>query len=49
MEAGYGEDENIGALLSGQFCEDFNNYVPDDKNVALHEPCEVVQSSNRSC
>ena len=33
MEAGYGEDENIGALLSEQSCEEFNHYVPDDENV----------------
>ena len=49
MEVGYGEDENIGALLSGQFCEEFNHYVTDDENVALQQPCEVVQSPNRSC
>ena len=35
MEAGYGEDKNIGALLSGKFCEEFNHYVLDDANVAM--------------
>ena len=49
MEAGYGEDENIGAFLSGQFCEEFNHYVPNNENVALQQPCKVVQSPNRSC
>ena len=34
MEVGYGEDENIGALLSGQFFEEFNHYAPNDENVA---------------
>ena len=34
MEAAYGEDENISALLSRKFCEDFNHYVPDNENVA---------------
>ena len=31
MEASYGEDENLGALLSIQFCEEFNHYVLDDE------------------
>ena len=35
MEASYGEDENISALLSKQFCEEFNHYVLDDENMAL--------------
>ena len=46
MEVGYGEDENIGALPSGQFCEEFNHYVIQDENVAPQQPCEVVQSPN---
>ena len=46
MEVVYGEDENTRALLSGQFCEDFNHYVLDDENVALQQSCEVVQSPN---
>ena len=33
IEAGYGEYENLGALLREQFCEEFNYYVPDDENV----------------
>ena len=36
MEAGYGEDENIVALLSENFCEEFNHYVHDDANVGPH-------------
>ena len=35
MEVGYEEDENIGAFLSGQFCEEFNHYVTGDETVAL--------------
>ena len=42
----YGEDENIGALLSGQVCEDFKHYVPNDENVAPQQLCEVAQSPN---
>ena len=49
MEVGYGKDENIGAFLSRQFFEEFNHYVPDDENVASQQPCEVIQSRNRSC
>ena len=49
MEAGYGEYENIGAFLSEKFCEEFNHYVPDDENFSPQQPCEVVQSPNRSC
>ena len=49
MEDGYGEDENLGALLSGKFCEEFNNYVSNDETVFLQQPCEVVQFPNRSC
>jgi len=49
MEVGYGVAENIGAFLSGQFCEEFNHYVLNDANVASQKPCEVVQSPNRSC
>ena len=47
MEAGYGEDKNLSALLSGKFCEEFNHYARDDANVALQQPCQVVQSPNR--
>ena len=39
MEGGYGEDENLGALLRRKFCEEFNHYVPDDANVAPQQPC----------
>ena len=39
MEVRYGEDENIGALLNRQFCEEFNHYVPDNENVAPQQPC----------
>ena len=46
MEVVYGEDENTRALLSGQFCEDFNHYVLDDENVALQQPFQVVQYPN---
>ena len=46
MEAGYGEDQNIGALLNEKFCEEFSHYVPGDENVALQQPCEVVQYPN---
>ena len=49
MEVGYEEDENIGAFLSGQFCEEFKHYVPEDENVARQQPCEVVQYPNQSC
>ena len=49
MEDGYGEDENIGAFLSRQFCEELNHYVPNDENVALQEQWEVVQYPNQSC
>ena len=49
MESRYGEDENLGAFLSGQFCEEFNHYVPDDENVAPQQPCQVVQYPNRIC
>ena len=49
MEDGYGEDENIGAFLSGQFCEDLNHYVHDNENVASQKPCEVVQSPTGIC
>ena len=49
MEAGYGEDENIVALLSENFCEEFNHYVPDNANVALQQPFQVIQYPNRSC
>ena len=34
IEAGYDEYENLSGLLSGQFCEEFNHYVPNDANVA---------------
>ena len=46
MDAGYGEDENIGALLNEQFCEKINHYIPSDENVAPQQPCKVVQSPN---
>ena len=49
MEVGYGQDENISALLSGQYCEEFNNYVPHYANVTPQQPCQVVQSPNQSC
>ena len=49
MEVGYGEHENIGAFLSGQFCEEFNHYVLENENVAPKKPCKVVQSSNPGC
>ena len=49
MEVGYGEDENIGASLSGKFSEEFNKYVPNDESVALQQPCEVVQYPNQTC
>ena len=49
MEASYGGDENLGALLREQFCEEFNHYVPHHENVALQQPCEVVQYPNRIC
>ena len=49
MEYGYGEEENIGALLREQFCEEFNHYVLDDANVAPQQPCQVVQSPNQTC
>ena len=42
MEVGYGEDKNLGALLSGIFFEEFNHYFLDDANVALQQPCQVV-------
>ena len=49
MEVGYGGDENLGALLSIQFCEYFNHYVHGYENVASQQPCQVVQSPNRIC
>ena len=39
MEAGYGEDENLGALLRWIVFKDFNHYVLDDANVALQKTC----------
>ena len=42
MEVGYGEDENIGGLLSRKFCEEFNHYVSYDKNSSLQQPWQVV-------
>ena len=46
MEAGCGEDENLGALLRGIVFKEFNHYVPDNANVALQQPCQVIQYPN---
>ena len=48
-EVGYRGDDILGPLLSGQSCEEFNNYVPHDANVTPQQPCQVVQSRNRIC
>ena len=48
-EAGYTGDDILDPLLRGQYCKEFNNYVPHDANVTPQQPCQVFQSSNRSC
>ena len=48
-QVGYTGDDIIDPLLSRQYGEEFNNYVPHDVNVTLQQPCQVVQSPNRSC
>ena len=47
-QAGYTGDDIIDPLLSGQSCEEFNNYVLHDANVTLQQPCQVVKSPNQS-
>ena len=46
MEDGYRGDENFGALLNINVFEEFNHYVPDNANVDLQQPCQVVQYPN---
>jgi len=48
MEVGYGVDDTLNPLLSGKSCEESNPYVPDDANVTPQQPCQMVQSPNRS-
>ena len=48
-EVGYRGDDILGPLLIGKSCEEFNPYVPDDANVTPQQPCQMVQSPNRSC
>ena len=43
------EVDIIDPLVNGQYCEEFNNYVTSDANVTQQQPCQVVQSPNRSC
>ena len=38
-EAGYWGDDIFGPLLSGQSCEQFNNYVSHNANVTPQQPC----------
>ena len=47
MEAGYRGDDILDPLLSGQSCEEFNNYVPDDADLNPQQPCQVIQYPNR--
>ena len=47
-QAGYMGDDIIDPLLSRKSCQEFNNYVPHDANVTQQQPCQVVQSPNRS-
>ena len=48
-EVGYRGDDILGPLLNGKYCEHFYNYVNPDANVTPQQPCQVVQSPNRSC
>ena len=48
-QVGYTGDDIIDPLLSRQYGEEFNNYVPHDVNATPQQPCQVVQSLNRSC
>ena len=48
MEVGYRGDDIIGPLLSEQSPEEFNHSVPGDANFTPQQPCQVVQSPNRS-
>ena len=38
-QVGYRGDDILGPLLSEQYCEEFNNYVPHDANVTPQQPC----------
>ena len=48
-KVGYTGDDILDPLLRRKSCEEFNNYVPHDANGTPQQPCQVVQSPNRSC
>ena len=43
------EVDIIDALVNGQSCEEFNDYVTPNANVTQQQPCLVLQSPNRIC